>query len=207
MKTTTATRPNFRTNADQVVSFHGHELHTVKYLGKCPVSGVRLYDMPESSFLEHTPKTFVAAEYDMSGPDMLASWLECNNSSKVYEAALSLAKKNWLPLPASVGPVTKVRVSASVYFDKANGNPYFQAEVYANGVKVAVLPRQYGNDSQIKYEAFDTLDKAGFITLEKFGNGSNEGPQRWADRTGNTFTASIYKATYNEFYNRGNYRN
>ena len=209
-KTTTAanlpTRPNFRKNGTQVVRPYGEPM-TVTYVGRCPVSGVRLYDFPGAGWLENSIETFVAAEYDMTGPDFYASWLECNNSSKLTERALEMAKATWLPSAAGFGPIKAVAVRAATYFDKPNGNSYFKAEVYADGIKVLTLPRQYGQDSQIPCDAANELHKAGFIELEQYRNGSHEGPLRWAERTGATLTVHIYKASYREFYNLGNYKN
>lgn len=207
MKTPTIpTRPNFRKNADQLVNFFGHGEQIVKFMGTCPVSGIRMYAMPGCPFPDHDYTTLEAKDYGMSGPDFVYSWL-ASNDGKQAATALEMARKTWFAGPGMIGKVTAVSVKAATYFDKPNGNPYFRADVYANGVKVLALPRQYGNDSQIGHEAANELHKAGYIQLEQYGNGSAEGPQRWADRNGATFTVSIYKATYKEFYNLGIYKN
>jgi hypothetical protein len=208
MKTTTTTaRPNFRINADQLINFFGHGEYLVKYLGKCPITGTRLYDLPDFAHPEYQPYILRAAEHDMSGPDFMYSWMAYQGDAKARATALEMARKTWLPSAAGFGPVTAVVVRAATYFDKPNGNPYFKAEVYANGQKVLTLPRQYGQESQIKHDAVNELHKAGFIELEQYANGSSEGALRWADRTGTAFEVRIYKATHKEFYNLGNYKN
>lgn len=203
--TTTASKPNFRTNKDQQVNFFGHGVHTVKYMGKCPVSGIRCYDMPGSPYPDHDYVMLEAAQYGMTGPDFMISYLASNDSAQCAKG-LELAKKTWFPGPDMVGEVTKVVVRAATYFDKVNGNPYFKATVYANGQKVLVMPRQYGGGKdQIAHEAANELHKAGYITLEQYSSGASESANRWADRNGASFGVQLYAATYREFYNLGIY--
>jgi hypothetical protein len=73
---------------------------TITYLGKCPITGIRLYESDDSNdprgiLGNHAVTEFVASEYNMVGPTMIASWIACNNDRKIYEKALALAKKNW----------------------------------------------------------------------------------------------------------------
>jgi hypothetical protein len=90
---------NFRINTDQVVDL-GFETVTIKYVGKCPVTGVRLYEStgsndPRGPLGVHAVTDFVAAEYGMTGPTLSAAWIACNNDRAVYEKALEIAKKKW----------------------------------------------------------------------------------------------------------------
>lgn len=165
-------------------------MYTVKYLGKCPVSGVRLYDMPESSFLEHQPKTLIATEYDMNGRDLVVSWHECNNSRAVYEQAMSLAKENWLPGPAMVGKTESVVIRGRRWFDSTAGNTYFSAEAVVNGQTVARIAFEYGYDSQYMHSMTDKLEKLGFLPgREKYRHGS-EALWNYATRVGITENCS-----------------
>ena len=91
-----ATKPNFRTNKPQLVDFFGHGLYTVKFVGTCPVSGIRMYDMPGSPYPDHDYVQLVAADYGMSGPDLTISYL-ASNDSKQYHTALAMAMKTWEP--------------------------------------------------------------------------------------------------------------
>ena len=86
---------DFRKNG---VQFDGRDNY--KYVGKCPVTGVRLYvgdngNDPRGILGIHAVTEFVASEYDMTGPTINASWIACNNDRKIYEKALEMAKKNW----------------------------------------------------------------------------------------------------------------
>ena len=74
--------------------------YTAKYIGKCPLSGIRLYtcaetEDPRGPLGLHAATWFVASEYGQTGPDMAASWLVCNNNRKQYERGLAMARKNW----------------------------------------------------------------------------------------------------------------
>jgi len=95
-----ASKINFRINADQVVNLPFDGEQTVKYVGKCPVPGVRLYEStgsndPRGPLGVHAVTEFVAEEYGMVGPTLAASWVACNNDRENYERALEIAKKNW----------------------------------------------------------------------------------------------------------------
>lgn len=196
--TTTATTPavretpNFRTNADQLVNFFGHGEYLVKYLGKCPVSDIRLYDMPGAAFPDHAPTTLVAAEYDMTGPDLVYSWL-ASNDSKQYHQALALAKESWMPGPAQVGPITSIHINGRRWFDRVNGNTYFSATGIVNGVVVATIEYRYGYSNQYEYEMADKLAKLGFMPGRiEFGKGRpSEQPWNYAERTGCKYTTTV----------------
>lgn len=98
-----ATEPNFKTDQDQLVDFFGHGIHTVKYLGKCPVSGIRMYDMPGCPYPDHDYATLVAEEYGYEGADFIYSWV-ASNTSEMYKRALALAKAQWTGKPAPTTP-------------------------------------------------------------------------------------------------------
>lgn len=157
------TTPNFRINADQVIDFTSDRGYIVKYLGKCPVLGTRLYDMPGDTFLEHQPVTFIAAEHDMTGPDFLASWLACNNSEQVYEKALALAKTSWLPGPAMVGETKLVRMTAKRWFDLVKLHTYFTAVAVVNGEIVARIGVGEGYAEEDENLMADNLEVLGFL--------------------------------------------
>lgn len=91
---------DFRKNGKQVVDMGMDGMQTLTYLGKCPATGIRLYEStgsndPRGPLGEHAAMEFVAKEYDMTGPTINASWIACNNDRKIYEKALAIAKKNW----------------------------------------------------------------------------------------------------------------
>ena len=91
-----------RTHKDQNVNGS-----TVKFIGKCPVTGINLYESnelgncsndPRGPLGKHAVTWFIASEYGMIGPDMAASWIACNNDERTYRKALELAKKEWKTL-------------------------------------------------------------------------------------------------------------
>lgn len=200
-----ANMPNFRLNSPQLVDFFGHGLYNVKYLGKCPVSGIRMYEMPGSPYPGHDYTDLAAAEYGMTGPDFRIAYLASNDSA-MYHRALAMAQKTWFPSPATVGPVTAVQVNAVTYFDKANGNPYFRATAYCNDIKVLEMPRQYDNPNNIQHTALAALEKAGFIEVIHGVNG-REMPDTWATRNGATFNVRHHAVSHKEFYQLGEYAN
>lgn len=54
-------------------------------------------------------------------------------------------------------------VEARQWFDKSGGNSYFSARVWVDGVAVAVLPFQYGYESQYQYSAVSALVGLGIL--------------------------------------------
>ena len=60
-------------------------------------------------------------------------------------------------------------VEARQWFDKSGGNSYFSARVWVDGVAVAVLPFQYGYESQYQYSAVSALVGLGVLP-EDFAN-------------------------------------
>ena len=80
------------------MGFDGEQ--TLTFVGKCPVTGVRLYEStgsndPRGPLGVHAVTDFVASEFDMVGPTLAASWIACNNDQAVYRRALEIAKKKW----------------------------------------------------------------------------------------------------------------
>lgn len=74
--------------------------YTAKYIGKCPLTGIRLYDCPECNDPRgplgmHAAHDYIATEYDMTGPAMSVCWIVQNNSREQYKRGLAMAKKNW----------------------------------------------------------------------------------------------------------------
>jgi hypothetical protein len=95
------TKIDFRTNKTQTVDLPFSGKSVITYLGKCPVTGIRLYESdtgndPRGPLGYHAATEFVAEEYGMTGPVINASWIACNNDSSVYEKALALAKSKWI---------------------------------------------------------------------------------------------------------------
>jgi hypothetical protein len=91
---------DFRKNGTQVVNLPFDGEQTITFAGKCPVTGVRLYEStgsndPRGPLGVHAVTDFVASEYGMEGPTLSASWIACNNDRAVYEKALEIAKKTW----------------------------------------------------------------------------------------------------------------
>lgn len=160
--TTYATRPNFRTNKDQVIDFFGHGLCNVKFMGTCPVSGIRMYDMPGAPFPDHDFTTLEAKDYGMSGPDFRLSYLASNDGKQAAQA-LEMAKATWLPGPDKVGPTLFVRILGLRWFDRANGNTYFSAVAIVNGEIVVKTKFEYGYESQYADSTARKLAKLGFL--------------------------------------------
>lgn len=102
----TNTAPNFRKNADQLINFFGHGDYLVKYLGKCPITGTRLYDLPDFAHPEHQPYVLRAAEYDMNGPDFMYSWMAYQGDGKARAKAIEMARKTWAPISTVLMPNT-----------------------------------------------------------------------------------------------------
>jgi len=93
---------DFRKNGKQEYNDFG-ETATLTFVGKCPVTGVRLYEStgsndPRGPLGVHAVEDFVASEYGMEGPTLSASWIACNNDRRMYEKALEIAKKKWTRL-------------------------------------------------------------------------------------------------------------
>jgi hypothetical protein len=94
------TKIDFRKNGNQTVNLPFAGISKITYLGKCPVTGVRLYESdtgndPRGPLGIHAATEFVAEEYGMEGPTLNASWIACNNDRNIYEKALVIAKKSW----------------------------------------------------------------------------------------------------------------
>ena len=91
---------DFRKNGVQVVDLPFDGESRIEYVGKCPVTGVRLYvsdkgNDPRGPLGIHAVTDFVASEFGMTGPTLSASWIACNNDYKTYLTALDMAKKTW----------------------------------------------------------------------------------------------------------------
>ncbi len=91
---------DFRKFGTQTVNLPFDGEQKITYVGKCPVTGVRLYEStgsndPRGPLGIHAVTEFVATEYGMEGPTLAASWIACNNDYHMYERALKIAKKNW----------------------------------------------------------------------------------------------------------------
>jgi len=90
---------DFRKNETQEFEGFG-EKEIIKYVGKCPITGIRLYKSsgsndPRGVLGWHAVTEFVAEEYDYTGKTILCSWIACNNDRNIYEKALAYAKKQW----------------------------------------------------------------------------------------------------------------
>ena len=94
------TKIDFRMGGTQEVDLPFDGEVKITYVGKCPVTGVRLYKStgsndPRGPLGVHAVEVFEASSWDMTGPDLYASWIACNNDREMYEKALELAQKNW----------------------------------------------------------------------------------------------------------------
>ena len=90
--------------------------------------------------------------------------------------------------------IISIVVEGRKWFDKINGNTYHSANVIVTmdrDVKVLKVPYQYGYGDQYLQSAFDELEKAGFLKLERYKSGASEPPWRWAEEHGVTL---IYSA-------------
>lgn len=91
---------DFRKNGVQVVNLPFDGEQKITFVGKCPVTGVRLYEStgsndPRGPLGVHAVEVFEAKGWNMTGPDLLASWIACNNNRRTYDKALEIAKKGW----------------------------------------------------------------------------------------------------------------
>ncbi len=78
-----------------------------------------------------------------------------------------------------------IQILAKEWFDKANGNSYFSAEVFADNEKVLTLPFQYGYGSHYIDEASAEMGKAGYLPgLQYYSNGSKEALWQYCNRKG-----------------------
>jgi len=94
------TKIDFRLSGTQEVNLPFDGEVEITYIGKCPVTGVRLYEStgsndPRGPLGVHAVTDFIAKEYGMTGPTMAASWIACNNDREMCGKVLELAKKNW----------------------------------------------------------------------------------------------------------------
>ena len=71
-------------------------------------------------------------------------------------------------------------IEAREWFDKANGNSYFSAQIWIDGEVVGVLPFQYGYGNQHEYEAQKWLLSEGYLPQE----GKNRGLWSIAEEAG-----------------------
>ena len=100
-------KPNFRSSADQMVDSIEYGPYLVTFLGKCPLTGVRLYDLPEGLYPEHQAIRLKAVDLGQTGSDFIAS------ASAVAEPITRLiveqmAKATWKGAP--VKPLTNAHV-------------------------------------------------------------------------------------------------
>jgi len=80
--------------------------------------------------------------------------------------------------------IISIIVEGRKWFDKINGNTYHSANVIVTtnqGVELLKVPYQYGYGDQYLQSAFDELEKAGFVKLERYSSGASEAPWRWAE--------------------------
>ena len=91
---------DFRRNGKQSVNLPFAGKSVITYLGKCPITGTRLYECdtgndPRGPLGVHAAEVFKASEWDMTGPDVFAGWIACNNDRAIYDRALAYAKSKW----------------------------------------------------------------------------------------------------------------
>lgn len=91
---------DFRRNGTQVIDLPFSGVSKIEYIGKCVVTGIRLYvsdtgNDPRGPLGQHAVQEFIASEYNMRGKTIYASWLACNNDSTIYQKALLKAKSHW----------------------------------------------------------------------------------------------------------------
>ena len=91
---------DFRKNGVQMVDLPWAGVSTITYEGTCPITGTRLYSCntgndPRGPLGVHAVEVFEAEGFDMVGPDVLCSWISCNNDQRVYKKCLAYAKRQW----------------------------------------------------------------------------------------------------------------
>lgn len=70
-------------------------------------------------------------------------------------------------------------VQAREWFDKVNGNTYFDADVWVDGKPICTLGMTYGYGDQFEYAASEALVKRGYLPAEMEGRNI-----RWAKDLG-----------------------
>jgi hypothetical protein len=65
--------------------------------------------------------------------------------------------------------MNSIFISTKRWFDKVNGNSYFAARVYVDGVEVARLPFQYGYERADEYAAVVELTALGLTAAGNVG--------------------------------------
>lgn len=104
-KTKLPDKINFRAAKPQLVNLPWAGESVITFLGVCQVTGTRLYECntgndPRGPLGVHAATKFVASEYGMAGPTLLASWIACNDDRKICKRALAIAKSKWKEIEA-----------------------------------------------------------------------------------------------------------
>lgn len=78
-----------------------------------------------------------------------------------------------------------VMVVGRRWFDRVNGNTYFSASMWVDGVAAEGIDYDYGYGEHYLDMALNKLEEAGLIPpRERHSHGGREAPWRWAERTG-----------------------
>ena len=84
-----------------------------------------------------------------------------------------------------------LRIDAKEWFDKANGNSYFSARIYADGEHIATLPFQYGYGNHYIDMAGEWLANNNYMYLPRHENGSRK--QLWDHCRSNNIELITFK--------------
>ena len=82
-----------------------------------------------------------------------------------------------------------IEIHAREWFDKANGNSYFSARIYADKEQIGILPFQYGYGDHFIDAANHWLNDNGFIDNPRNKNGIREPLWRYCEENGIYFVA------------------
>jgi len=90
----------------------------------------------------------------------------------------------------TVTPVKKgdnITIIGRRWFDRINGNTYFSAVGFVNGVQVVEIPFEYGYGNMYEQRIFEQLVKTGYCpNIERYENGSHESFWQYCNRMGIT---------------------
>lgn len=79
---------------------------------------------------------------------------------------------------------TTLTIIGRRWFQKSAGNTYHSVDVIVDGIQVWQSCRTYGYGDHYVQTAFEWLESAGLVTLERYPNGMKQWPWQWAQDNG-----------------------
>ena len=77
-----------------------------------------------------------------------------------------------------------ILITGRRWFEKTNGNTYFSAKAYIDGIDVSKIEFEYGYGDQYLYEMFYQLEKEGLIPKFRNSEGYSPSPRIWCQENG-----------------------